>query len=276
VICVSSKSVDISEWLLEHGVNNEYSKLFDSKIINNGKIMAPSGSTESKDLFKPQQQDFLSSQLPGYKDIHLDAGDAYSGKIMNILVSCDYILSLCKNFANNDASQSVKLRPFLQQIIDDINKYLGGINLLRLAYDDKSNCLYIVDDQIQPMKLDEKPIPDVGRVNSEIPVFGKYSIARSLEIRTDISSKLSNMIAISANSNIKSDASKDGTPFGHFNENYTDRFIPQVLSANTSDVTSKKPNDTEIAAATAFNGTRKIAAVTSPAEKKATSDICRL
>jgi len=240
------------------GTDIEYSKLFDPKLIKNGKIIPPSGSTESKELFKPQSEDFLSSQLPEFKSTkNPDGGDAYSGKIMNILVSCDYILSLCKNFANNDQNQSVKLRPFLQQIIDDINKYLGGINLLRLAYDDKSNCLYIVDDQVQPMKLDEPRVP-VVKTDAEIPVFGKYSIARSLEIRTDISSKLSNMIAISANSDIKSDASKDGTPFGHFNDNYTDRYIPQVLAVNSSDtsVKNKQPtsaNDAEIAAASAFN-----------------------
>ena len=240
------------------GTNEEYSRLFDPKLIKNGKIIPTSGSSEYKDLFTPQTLDYISSQLPEFKGLDNNGGDAYSGKVMNILLSCDYLLSLCKNFANKDQTQSVKLRPFLQQIIDDINKYLGGINLLRLAYDDKSNCLYIVDDQVQPMKLDEKSVPDTGRTNSEIPVFGKYSIARSLEIRTDISSKLSNMIAISANSDIKSDASKDGTPFGHFSENYTDRFIPQVLSINASDTSKKntqtaRPNDTEISAAAAFN-----------------------
>jgi hypothetical protein len=240
------------------GTNAEFAKLFDPKLIDNGKIKAPSGSTETKELFKPQTQDFISSQLPEFKGINPNAGDAYSGKIMNILLSSDYLLSLCKNFANNDQTQSVKLRPFLQQIIDDINKYLGGINLLRLAYDDKSNCLYIVDDQVQPMKLDEKSIPET-RTSSIIPVYGKYSIAKSLEIKTEVSSKLSNMIAISANSDIKSDSSKDGTPFGHYNDNYTDRFIPQVLSINSSDTSKKnqdkKPvvNDAEIAAASAFN-----------------------
>ena len=239
------------------GTNVEYSKLFDPKLIDNGKIKAPSGSTETKELFKPQTQDFISSQLPEFRGTDL-AKDGYSGKIMNILLSCDYLLSLCKNFASNDQTQSVKLRPFLQQIIDDINKYLGGINLLRLAYDDKSNCLYIVDDQIQPTKLDEMIVPTVT-VKSEIPVYGKYSIAKSLEIKTDMTSKLSNMLAISANSDIKSDVSKDATPFGHYNANYTDRFIPQVLSINTSDTSKKnqekKPivNDAEIAAASAFN-----------------------
>ena len=239
------------------GTNTEYSKLFDPKLIDNGKIKAPSGSTETKELFKPQTQDFISSQLPEFRGVNLEK-DGYSGKIMNILLSTDYLLSLCKNFANNDQNQSVKLRPFLQQIVDDINKYLGGINLLRLAYDDKSNCLYIVDDQIQPTKLDEMIVPIVT-VKSEIPVYGKYSIAKSLEIKTDMSSKLSNMLAISANSDIKSDSSKDATPFGHYNENYTDRFIPQVLSINTSDTSKKNQvqrpvvNDSEIAAASAFN-----------------------
>lgn len=256
-------STDVLKMLIPfRGTNAEYETLFDPNLIQNGSIKKPESSAdgESKPLFKPQSEDYLSSQLPKFKGISIDSGDAYRGKIMNILLSADYILSLCKNFANNDEMQSVKLKPFLQQIIDDINKYLGGINLLRIAYDDKSNCLYIVDDQIQPMGPNEKSVPDLRKnkleISSELPLFGKGSIARSLSIKTDISSKLSNMIAISANSNIKSDASVDATPFGHFNAGYKDRYIPQKLTVN-SDINEKttqhKPNDAEIAAANVFN-----------------------
>jgi hypothetical protein len=250
-------STDVLKMLIQfRGTNTEYESLFNPKIIKSGAIVPPSGSTESTPLFKPETEDFISGQIPQFKGIDPNSGDAYRGKIMNILISCDYILSLCKNFANSDEKQSVKLKPFLQQIVDDINKYLGGINLLRVAYDDRSNCLYIVDDQVQPLARGERsPVED--RISAEIPVFGKSSIARSLQIKSEIPAKLSNMIAVSANSDIKSDASQDGTPFGHFNQGFVDRFIPQVLTVNTSETKTKKndnePNDVEKSVASRFN-----------------------
>jgi hypothetical protein len=250
-------STDVLKMLIQfRGTNTEYESLFNPKIIKSGAIVPPSGSTESTPLFKPETEDFISGQIPQFKGIDPNSGDAYRGKIMNILISCDYILSLCKNFANSDSKQSVKLKPFLQQIVDDINKYLGGINLLRVAYDDRSNCLYIVDDQVQPLARGERsPVED--RISAEIPVFGKGSIARSLQIKSEIPAKLSNMIAVSANSDIKSDASQDGTPFGHFNQGFVDRFIPQVLTVNTNETKTKKndnePNDVEKSVASRFN-----------------------
>jgi murein DD-endopeptidase MepM/ murein hydrolase activator NlpD len=74
----------------------------------------------------------------------------------------------------------------------------------------------------------------------DIPVFGKGSIARSLDLRTELSTKVGSMLAISANSDInkKSASSVDGTPFGFINANYEDRYIPN--RAEQVDITREK------------------------------------
>jgi len=89
---------------------------------------------------------------------------------------------------------------------------------------------------------------------SEIPLVGKYSIAKSLEIKTDVSTKLSNMIAISANSDVegKSTLSTNGDSFGFINTSYKDRFIP-IKGDVTGSVKSNQ--DTVKAAAIQFNQT---------------------
>lgn len=227
------------------------------------KFLIPFRGTKSefKDLFSvitpeynPETENYLSSYLPPFKGLKPDAGDAYRGKIMNVLVNLDYLLNLCKSFAANDESQSVNLKPFLQQIIDDMNKYMGNINLFRLAYDDRSNCMYICDDQVQPLQEGEAQhyvtnLLGKDADTSDIPLYGKYSIARSFEIKTEISNKLANMIAISANSDIKSDSSKDGTPFGQYNQNYIDRYKPQATSIGSKKgkeaTKNKKPLKTD-------------------------------
>jgi hypothetical protein len=252
-------STDVSKFIIPfRGTNAEYKTLFDPSLISGDNIIPVSGSRESTPLFKPETQDFLSGQLPNFKGLNLSV-DAYRGRIMDLSVNIDYILSLCQNFSNGDAKQSVKLRPFLQQIIDDINKYLGGINLLRLAYDDNSNCLYIVDDQIQPLAEGENQhylTAKENRLSSVMPLFGKNSIARTLQLKTDLSSKLSNIVAISSNSNIKSDASQDATSFGYFSDLYKDRYIPQKLTIGANDSKKSKkpePSPTDIQAAAQFN-----------------------
>jgi hypothetical protein len=74
----------------------------------------------------------------------------------------------------------------------------------------------------------------------DIPVFGKGSIARSLDLRTELSTKVGSMLAISANADInkKSASSVDGTPFGFINANYEDRYIPN--RAEQVDITREK------------------------------------
>ena len=92
--------------------------------------------------------------------------------------------------------------------------------------------------------------------------------ARSLDLRTDISSKMANVLAISANSEIqkKSANSVDGTPYGFINQNYSDRYIPNRTENADIDVSKDKDkkiklinakNDAIISSALKFNSNVK-------------------
>jgi len=247
-ICLSEPmqlSTDPLKFIIPwRSTNDEYFTLFDKGIIKkstDGQAFVGEGTEDdpAEPMFLPEQNDFLSAQLPNFKDPSPDAGSAYRGRIMNALVNTDYILNLCKNFASNNESQAVYLKPFLQQLINDLNKSLGDINLFRIAYSDTGNCLYITDDQVCPPHPNEKTylrakIDQPGGDIYTLPLFGVDSIAKSISINTEISSRLANMIAISSNSNQTSDAGKDGSPFGHMNVNFIDRYNPQTLTAGAS------------------------------------------
>ncbi len=257
-------STDPYKFLIEFRCSNdEYLKLFAGAVSGIEDESTVPGVIDNilnrlgqGGLFKPEQQDTLSEALPAFKDVsNMNGEAAYTGYFMNALVNVDYLLDLCKKFSKEDESESVYLKPFLQQLISDMGKSLGDINFFRLAYNDQSNCMYITDDQVRPLQSGESYIPLVDttayETTSELPVFGKYSIAKSLSIKTEVSSKLSNMLAISANSKSKSTAGKDATPFGVYNVNFVDRYKKQALEiADERDL--KSPN--EISNALFFNG----------------------
>ena len=243
----------------------QYESLFPSGSIDNHKgvksIKAPtSGSFDA--LFDPKNKDAISDNLPKFRTE--DINGAYRGKTMKILISCEYILNVINDFSANDGMNDVYLKPFLEQLIKDLNKSLGGINVFRVSYDDPSNCFAIVDDQIQPLAPGEKPI-DQSATN-QLPLFGVKSIAKSINIQTEISSNLANMVAISANSNPNDQSvnSSNASSFGFINNSFLDRFIPVKKELTPDQIKKNKAieqqkqlanYDSELTAAQKFNDT---------------------
>ena len=156
----------------------------------------------------------------------------YKGNLMNILLNTQYLLDLCLNMSRNDAEHAVNLKPFLDQILIDVNKSLGGVNSFRASYIDDSNTIQIVDDQWVPLEegntaggtigqstmlnqqglaskeasnpttagqlpLDGSIIASAAAPGS-ISVIGTKSMTREFRFNTLISSKLASKIAISA------------------------------------------------------------------------------
>jgi hypothetical protein len=219
------------------GTFSDYKQLFYEEVLEGNNIK---GTEENKNqttsLFNPEKDDSISGDIPAFKG--LEKIDTYRGKIMNVLVNIDYVFDIIKQFFSQDETNSVFLKAFVEQLLTDMNKTLGNFNIFRIAYDDTANCLQIVDDQLVPSLDNEEMLPKNS--DFDIPVFGKGSIARSLDLKTELSTKVGSMLAISANSDInkKSASSVDGTPFGFINANYEDRYIPN--RAEQVDITREK------------------------------------
>lgn len=221
--------------------NSSFYDLFDSRILTEDKrnILPLSGSDQSTPIFTPfssnsNNRDNISDNLLSFKSVSGNSIFAYQGQIMNILLNIDYVMSVIKNYATNDTENKVFLKPFIEQILSDVAKSTGNFNIFRLSYNDQGNTYQVIDDQLVPPYSKEQILSSnsVSKTedptNSEIPLFGKNSIAKSLEIRTDVSSKLSSMIAISANADVgsKSTLSYSGDVVGYINTKYVDRYIP--------------------------------------------------
>lgn len=209
---------------IQGNISENYPELFDSSILTKDKqnIIA----LDEKDQKIPQtklfstEDNILSKHIPPFK---VDSENAYRGSTMNILLSIEYILNLVKQYSAKDEKGSVYLKPFLEQIISDMNKSLGNINLFRLAYNDAANTYHIIDDQFVPGTSKDDYIPKDG--TTDLPLYGLNSIAKTLEIKTEISTKLANMVAISSNADSKYANSTNATDLGLINTGYTDRYI---------------------------------------------------
>lgn len=259
----NAKQLSTNPWVTLipfEGTMSDYRQLFDESIIKGNNIDAikelngeQGQNNQPTALFNIGTEDRLSFWLPKIKD----GESAYRGKVMNILINIDYLTGLIKNYSFQDSSNNIYLKPFLEQILSDVNKYLGNFNAFRVSYNDTANTLQIVDDQIIPPTANDTLIPytidpEITENRTELPVVGLNSIAKSLEIRTEIPARLGNLIAISANSDIKqqSQRSINADSIGFINVNYTDRYIPRRFS-NSDLITSTKNG--EIISSIQFN-----------------------
>jgi GH24 family phage-related lysozyme (muramidase) len=265
--CLSnSKQLSTNPWktlIPFQGTFNDYKKLFSHDLLSKDGTNI-SGTSETTKLFNPETEDKISGAIPTLKfatsknSTNSDSNN-YRAKVMNILINIDYAIELVKDFSTRDTNNSVFLKPYIEQILSDLNKYLGNINAFRLSYNDQGNTFQIIDDQFIPALSGETQISPNNTTltqtnTTEIPLIGKKSIAKSLEISTDISSKLSNMLAISANSTVanKATLSTNGDPFGFINTNYEDRYIKNRQEISGSNNIDNK-NESLVSAATQFN-----------------------
>jgi hypothetical protein len=197
--------------------------------------------------------------------------NAYQGRIMDILLNIDYLLNQVKSFASGDTEHAVKLEPFLQQILQDVNKALGNTNLFRVAYRDDSNTIQIQDDQWVPSlngaEGSETSMLNAESYNSklkagndreiagllpiisgpkELPIAGTLSLARQFQLRSVMSTKLASMVAISAQANTGSVNATDHSSLSYLNENFQDRYKPYIQDASNGEsgtnANSKNPS----------------------------------
>lgn len=242
--CPQHLSTDPKKVLIPfEGTLSDYRTLFPKDIIQNNQIGYISGSqfvTEKKKntyLFNPLSLDkeqrngnIVSPEIPPFKMYGTLDGNtnSYRGNVMNIMLNIDYLISLVREIAESNDENKVFLNEFMNRLLLDITKSLGNFNSFRLSYSDAANCIQIVDDQVissgKESTLSRTAPPD----EYELPLYGKNSIAKTLEIRTEITSRLNHMIAISANSNKKQySGGDDASSYGFINEGLKDRYVPQ-------------------------------------------------
>jgi len=210
--------------------NSEYEDLFNVDIK----------TTFENNIFKPETASRLSA-LKAFK-----TGNAYQGKTMEILLNTQFLLDLADRFIASDRNSALNLKPFLDAVMDEVTKSTGNFNLFRVAYRDDSNTIIIKDDQWTPnLEGEDSAIEKQSyldhRQYMELQVFGSGSLVRDMEFKTNMNTKMSSMIAISAQSGGNAFANGvDASPIAIYNTNYEDA-IMQVKQ----DVSTDSAKDTK-------------------------------
>ena len=222
------------------GNKDSFKKLFDPTIVKNDSI----------DGIPVWTGDSISDIVKDFK-ISGSNTASYRGRFLNCLISIDYLLNLIRSHSSKDETNAVYFKSMVEELLSDYCKSTGTFNYLRLAYDDDSNCFYVVDDQDIPSSEQDKKI--LQNNEYDLPLYGKESIATSLQINTDISTRIANVVAISANADVGSQTtnSTDATAYGKLSNYAIDRYKPIIAAASKSNDESK--NQTEIESAQRFN-----------------------
>jgi len=245
-------SIDPGVCMIKININNQiYQKLFpeNAKPINpfNNKL----------DAFSPNVQSGFGEK---------EGIASLRGKLMNIPVNIDHVINIIQSQSNSNSKTDVYLRSFLEILMDDINKSLGNINSFRVGYYDDANTVRIYDDQMINPPSNQSTISSNGPESplmltepTVIPIIGKNSIVRSLQLKTEVSTKMSQMIAFSSQAGNLGSLNTDSSALGYNNDKLIDRVLPvKETATNTSgsnNNATKSNINADKDAATVFNST---------------------
>jgi len=168
-----------------------------------------------------------------------DKSSPYRGHTMNIFVNVDYLLRTYDALMSNDPKKNIILNVYLKQVLTDISKAIGGINIFSIIPDQTTDVITIFDTQ--NLAGDKEEIP-------EIPVFGLgTATVREYSLKTDASTALGSTLAITAQYDPsrddlnKSGLNRDGSGFVAINKRLQDR-LKLHPSTNASPVRAILPS----------------------------------
>lgn len=171
--------------------------------------------------FKIDIEDIFLQELKN-TPFKLKVNNVLVGLPMNIFVEFSIILN--KIDALKDENGNTQLAPFINAILEDINKALGNINHLELVVNE-NNVAKIIDST--PIPGIEKLInnPDLSEDSPEFNVFGYYNngkpdqsagFIKDFGIKTEITNQYSTLITIGATAN-GGVVGEDATAFSKWN-----------------------------------------------------------
>jgi len=174
-----------------------------------------------------------SSIFPNLADFKLKISEKSTvGKLMNVYMSASWILKTMDSV--RDKENKVSFYELMEKICDGISVSLGNVNKLSPVVDEENNNrFYIVDETSLP---DKNEVLNKYSLSNKLAIFNVYgfkkddaSFITDLNIKTEISNDLSNMITIGAQANGNA-VGEDATAFSNWNKGLVDRVIPQKSS----------------------------------------------
>jgi LAS superfamily LD-carboxypeptidase LdcB len=153
-----------------------------------------------------------------------------SPTILNIQLSINYILDTLNKYISKDGK--APMYDFIETLLDGVAKVSGGQNDFQLQYAEEDAVFHVVDRR----SLSKTPYADL-KANAEINIFGLNSIVRDVNLISQLSPKMSSMIAISAQDSPYT-SQDEATGFNGINRGITD-----LIYTERYDVESKETKE---------------------------------
>jgi len=210
-------SIDPRVCLVDLGCTDEdFNMLFTSRNVNPATIQNKF-TQATNDL---TNNVYNNQGLAEYQDSKVKSGTR--GKLMNILVNVDKVLEIAESLRDTKTS-NVYLGSFLKELLGQISKALGSINNFTIGYNDVSNVIRIYDDQL----VDSDSGPAANNLPT-LPIFGLSSIMRNFSLKTETSTRIGSLLAITAMAGERRPVAgnEDGSAFTALNSRLRDRLMP--------------------------------------------------
>lgn len=169
-----------------------------------------------------------------YLDKAFRTDDKFIGKVMNIYLNIDYIISVLDSNINEDGT--VSLFDFLTNLMNGVKKSLGYINDFEVIYKENINTYYIIDNSLSPLKYEDLDKKNIAKFNINLlknQNNGGGSFITNFGLKSELFAKIANTIALGAQANGNTGIS-NSTAFSEFNAGLVDRFLEKKLNNNVT------------------------------------------
>ena len=172
-----------------------------------------------------------------------DTNNYQYGKLMNIYINFNFISELL--LSNGGPDQTLSLYKFLQDLCNNINNSLGGVNKLEPVVKD-DYLITIIDQTFSKINIKPKDITTL-EIYGYNPNNSTSNFVKDIRFQSKITPQLASMISIGATAAGSSTRTTDGTAFSKWSEGLQDRFTQKITDppGYTQYQTEKTKQETE-------------------------------
>jgi murein DD-endopeptidase MepM/ murein hydrolase activator NlpD len=175
------------------------------------------------------------NEMPNFKTGN---ANAFVGKMGYILLNIEYLAGVLNSLTKEEDGVATLVK-LLQQIMDDVNVCLGGINNFTVYSDRDTQTIRIYDQT--PLNYggsDYNSSRDTPDKFTTLNVFGvrpgvEGSFVQDIQLNSEISPNFSTAISVGAQAN-STNVSQNAYSFEKYNKGLTDRIILEKASKNSN------------------------------------------
>ena len=179
---------------------------------------------------------FPSSPRNEQSNFKIGNANAFVGKMGYILLNIEYLAGVLSSLTKEEDGVATLVK-LLQQIMDDVNVCLGGINNFTVYADRDTQTIRIYDQNPMPYQGSDYEDPR-NKEFATLNIFGvrpgvEGSFVQDIQLNSEISPNFSTAISVGAQAN-STNVSQNAYSFEKYNKGLTDRIILEKASKNSN------------------------------------------